>query len=607
MTYQTSRNFDSITPTPTSKYWQEEREKAKEIFSSFKNKRENRDDYLTDAKVLREALDEYEKIQDWSRWNWFWNDFWVIWAESFYYRLRTTVDSEDSQMRAKSNQADEFAIHLQNEILFFELKLARISENKQLEFLSEPILEPYHHYLEKQFKSSKYLLTPEWEKIVNLMSKTSYENWESMTMKFLAESWREINLPTWNKYASLEELLTYASDNNKTIREQAIKWINEIHLEARKMAENEMNSMLEYKKTIDDLRWFSSAEEFLIVRDDTSLKTLHTLIESVKDNYDFSRDFYKFKADLFWVKSLSYSERSIEYGSINKRYSFDEAVGLVQKTLWKWDQELLDIFNESLEQWKIDAYPRKWKQWWWFCTDSSKWMPVYILINYTNKLLDVSTLIHESWHYASTVLQQMNQNALNFWGGLLISETPSTFYECLLEEALEWTLNDEELLLYRLNVLENMIGAVSRQAAEYRFEQDLHKLFREKWYLWADEIGELFISHMKDYTWDWIHYDEFDKNRWISWHHSRLFFYVYSYVCWYLSSEMMVRKLKNWSLTIDQVKKFFAAWTSKSPEEIFLDIWIDVTTREFRDEAMAEFKNYLAETIQLAKRLWKIQ
>jgi oligoendopeptidase F len=50
----------------------------------------------------------------------------------------------------------------------------------------------------------------------------------------------------------------------------------------------------------------------------------------------------------------------------------------------------------------------------------------------------------------------------------------------LLEEALEGTLSDEELLIYRLNVLENVIAAVPRQTAEYRFEQDLHKLFREK-------------------------------------------------------------------------------------------------------------------------------
>ena len=64
-------------------------------------------------------------------------------------------------MRAKSNQADDFAIKLQNEILFFELKLARISPEKRSEFLSNPLLAPYHHFLEKQFVSSKYLISSE--------------------------------------------------------------------------------------------------------------------------------------------------------------------------------------------------------------------------------------------------------------------------------------------------------------------------------------------------------------------------------------------------------------------------------------------------------------
>ena len=62
MTYQTSRNFDHLTTTPIPEYWAEQRQKAEEIFSSFKNKRENREDYLSDPKVLKEVLDEYEKM-----------------------------------------------------------------------------------------------------------------------------------------------------------------------------------------------------------------------------------------------------------------------------------------------------------------------------------------------------------------------------------------------------------------------------------------------------------------------------------------------------------------------------------------------------------------
>ena len=119
MTYQTSRNFDHLTTTPTPEYRAQQRQKAEEIFSSFKNKRENREDYLSNSKALKEALDEYERIQDWTRWNGFGGDFGVIGSESFYYRMQTCLHSDDQEIRAKSNQADDFAIKLQNEILFF--------------------------------------------------------------------------------------------------------------------------------------------------------------------------------------------------------------------------------------------------------------------------------------------------------------------------------------------------------------------------------------------------------------------------------------------------------------------------------------------------------
>ena len=441
---------------------------------------------------------------------------------------------------------------------------------------------------------------------MNLFSKTSYENRESMTSKFLSKSQKEIELPSWKKQATLEELLTCTCDKDASVRKQAIQAVNEIHLEAKEMAENEINSILEYKKTVDELRWFSSAEEFVALRDDISLRTIHAMIDCVKNSYDFSRDFYKFKAALFWVKSFSYSEKTLKYGSLDKEYSFDEAINLCQKTLWKWDWELLDIFNKSLEDWKLDVFPHKWKYWWWFCTDSAKWLPVYILINYTKKLEDVSTLIHESGHYACCRLQKKKLNALEFWAPLWFAETPSTFYESLLQDSLQATLTDEELLVFHVQNLDYIVAAVQRQVAEYRFEQDLHKLFREKGYLSADEIGELFILHMKDYTWEWIHYDEYDNNRWISRDHNRKFFYVYSYASGYLISQAMIRKLKEWSLTINQVKSFFAAWDSKSAEEIFMDMWIDITKKEFREESLASLKDYLNETKQLAKKLGKI-
>lgn len=606
MSYSSSWNFNHLTSTPTVEYRKKQREKAEKMFNSFKEKWEGRQDYLTDVHILRQALDEYEEIENWIRWSGSWDDFWVIWSESYYYWLQTCLHSEDQEIRAKANLADEFATKLQNKILFFELSLARITEDKQSEFLSHSLLEPYHHFLEKQFASSKHLLSSEWEKILNLFSKTSYENWESMTSKFLSQSEREIEFSSWKKMVTLEELCTLSCDKDENIRKQAIKWINEIHFDAKELAENEINSILEYKKTVDDLRHFSSADEFVSLRDDISLDTINAMVDSVKDSYDFSREFYKFKASLFGVENFSYSEKTLIYWSVDKECPFDLAVDMVRKTLWNLDEEFLDIFNQSLEEWRIDVYPWKWKRWWAFCSDGSKWLPVYIMLNYTNKLRDASTLIHESWHHACGVMCK-KQNALNYGCILSTAETHSTFFESLLADSLESELQWEELLAYRVANLDDMVATVSRQVAEYRFEQDLHKLFREKWYLSTDEIGKLFIKHMRDYTWEWIRYDEFDENRWISWHHSRMFFYVYSYASGYLAAQAMLKKLKNWELNIDQIKFFYSVWTSMSPEKIFATLWIDITKKEFRDEAMQELKFYLYDTIKLAKELNKIK
>lgn len=606
MNLKTSRNFDLLSSTPTDEYWKKQREKAKEIFVWFRKKREWREDYLSDAKILKEALDEYEKIQDWARWNGFWDDFWILWAESFYFRLKSSLNSEDNEIRAKSNQADEFAVRMQNEIMFFELSLSKISPEKQSEFLSSQILQPYYHFLEKQFTASKYLLSTEWEKIVNLLSKTSYENRELMTEKFLSQYQYNIKIWTEEKKVTLEELYTYSTNKDPEIRKQAIQWINESHVAAKTMAENEMNSILEYKKTIDDLRWFKKAEESMSLRDDISLDTVQTMVDSVKDHYDFSRNFYKFKAKLFWVDIFTYGERCLSYWDLDKRYTFEEAVNIVKEVLWSRDSELLDIFNKSLDEWRIDVFPQRWKRWWAFCTDSSKWLPVYILLNYTNKLRDISTLIHESWHNACNSLQKKNLNALQYGCVISAAETPSTFYESLLADYIEKTLEDEELLVYRMSVLDDMVATVNRQVAEFRYEQELHAKFREKWYLSADEIWNIFVSHMKDYTWEWITYDEYDANRRIWRSHTRMFFYVYSYASGYLISQAMLSKLKKWTLTIEDVKKFFWSWWSKSPEWVFKDLWIDITSKEFRDEAMEYLNQYLQDTIVLAKKLWKL-
>ena len=125
----------------------------------FVKKWENRDDYLKDPKVLKQALDEYDGLD---------TNFGDTGAVFYYYWLRSHQDQENTEIKAKYNKAEELSIKLANDIQFFTYRIAKIPESEQAVFLEAPELADYRHFLELEFRSAKYLLSEPEEKILNL-------------------------------------------------------------------------------------------------------------------------------------------------------------------------------------------------------------------------------------------------------------------------------------------------------------------------------------------------------------------------------------------------------------------------------------------------------
>jgi oligoendopeptidase F len=109
------------------------------------------------------------------------------------------------------------------------------------------------------------------------------------------------------------------------------------------------------------------------------------------------------------------------------------------------------------------------------------------MLNHTNKIRDVSTLIHEFGHGINAVLNQ-KQNALNYGAIVSTAEVASTFFENVLIRKLQGNLKGEELLAYRMSVLDTMVQTVHRQVACFKFEQALHQNFRQQGYLSSSQL-----------------------------------------------------------------------------------------------------------------------
>jgi oligoendopeptidase F len=565
----------------------------------FINAWKNRKDYLKDPGVLRQAVDGYEA---WRR------DFSSDGDEGYYFWLRTTQDQNDPKLKAKFNMIEHFSKKIENDIQFFSLRIAKIPVSQQRRFLEYKGLKDYRHYLERLFAESKHLLSEPEEKIMNLKSSTSYFNWVKMTSSFLAKEERKVLLEDGQREIKPFPVIASLMNNKKKqVRDTAARSFNDILKKNADVAEEEINAVLAHKKTDDEIRRMQRPDIARHISDDIDTEIVDALINAISGRFDIPAEYYALKARLLKVKKLKYHERNVEYGNINRKYTYHDSIKLIRKVLKNLDGKFSLIFDKFLTNGQFDVFPRKGKVSGAFCAHQLVSQPTYILLNHTDRLNDVLTLAHELGHGINNELIREKQNALNFGTPTSTAEVASTFMEDFVLQEMLKHADDELRLSIMMMKLNDDISTIFRQAACYRFEQALHHDFRQKGYLSKEEIGRLFQEHMSAYMGNSVEQSPGSENWWVYWSHIRSFFYVYSYASGLLISKSLQKSVKENPAFIEKVKGFLSAGLSDSPKNIFSNLGIDITDNKFWDKGLGEVSMLLDDTISLAQRLGKIR
>src|SRR3989339_51697 len=574
---------------------EEEKKLIEQEAYGFINKWKDRDDYLQEPSILKEALDESEKMS---------RNYGDV---GFYFWLRTSQDQNNPELKAKENKLHDFYQKIANDMRFFGMRVAKIPESEQGKFLEYEGLNEYKHYLETSFTEAKYLLSEKEENILSLESKAGFSNWVDMVESFLSKEEGEIiSENSEREIKPLAEIMSLLSSQSKETRDSASEVLNKILKKHSDVAEHEINSILHSKKVDDDLRGIERPDLERHISDDIDSEVVDALIDSVSSRFDTAKKFYQLKAKLMGVDKLKYHERNVPYGNIDKKYSYEDASNLVLKVFKKLDKQFFDIYDGFIKKSQIDVYPRKNKRDGAFCAGNLITQPTYILLNHADKLHDVLTIAHEAGHGINSELMKEKQNALNFGTPMATAEVASTFMEdFVLEDILEGA-DDELRLAIMVDKLNGDISTIFRQIACYQFEQELHKDFREKGYLSKEDIGKIFQKNMSAYMGDFVEQSEGSENWWIYWGHIRSFFYVYSYASGLLISKSMQNSVKEDPKFIEEVKEFLSAGLSDSPKNIFKKLGIDITDKIFWKKGLDEVDALLNETETLAKKLGKI-
>lgn len=596
---QTEWNFDLLFKDKSQKGIDENLKETEKACSTFVKKWKARDDYLHKPEVMTEAIRDYEKLC---------RNYGTDGNAGYYVWLRSAQDQEDPEVKAQFNKVSEKSVKLLNDIQFFPIKIAKIPENEQNQFLEHEGLKEFKHFLERSFAEAKYVLSEPEEKILNIKSQFAHTNWTKMVSELLSKQEREVlDEDGEKKLLSYSQISSLLSSKKKETRDSAAKAINEILEKYAEIAEAEMNSILGNKKATDELRGFTRADQSRHLSDDIDTEVVDALIDSVSGRYDISSRYYELKAKMMGVDKLAYHERNVEYGNVEKKYSFEEGAELVYKVVNDLDSRFGEIFADFLEKGLIDVYPRKGKRDGAFCAGNLISQPTYTLLNHSDKLNDVLTIAHELGHGINNELMKERVNSLNFGTPLATAEVASTFMEDFVLQELLADADDESRLNILMTKLNDDISSITRQVAGYKFELDLHGEFAEKGFVSKEEIGKIFEKNMSAYMGNSVSYDPGSQNWWIYWSHFRSFFYVYSYASGLLISKSLQNSVKQDPKFIENVKEFLSAGTSDSPKNIFAKMNIDIADKTFWDKGMDEVESLLSECESLAKKLGKIK
>ena len=149
----------------------------------FINKWKDRGDYLSSPKALQEALGDYE------RWL---NKGGILGEIGYYFSLRGAQEENNPKLKARSNQLTDFATKIENDGLFFHLRLAKIPLARQQAFLKNKALARWRHHLKRIFEDGHHLLSESEEKIMNLKAPLVHGKWVELTSAQLAQEKRTV-------------------------------------------------------------------------------------------------------------------------------------------------------------------------------------------------------------------------------------------------------------------------------------------------------------------------------------------------------------------------------------------------------------------------------
>ncbi|MGZ4107305.1 MAG: oligoendopeptidase F [Tumebacillaceae bacterium] len=517
-----------------------------------------------------------------------------------YANMRYHQDTANATYQGMSDRASVLANNAFGATSFMNPELLALPEAQLEQFMNEnEELRLYKIAIDRLLRDKDHVLSPAEEELLARMgdlaqsSSTVFSMLTNadMTFESVEDSEGNVHEVTEGMYYSLLQ------SKDRVLRERAFKRIMGTYGNYRNTLGATYGANVKKGVFYAQARKYNSVLEMSLHPDNVPVDVYNNLIQTVRDNFGTMHRYVELRKKVLGVDELHYYDLFTSIvDTVEVPMTYETGKQLALESLAPLGEEYVQTLQRSFDERWIDVYPNVGKR-----TGAYSWgtytsLP-YVLLNYTDRLDDVFTLVHELGHAMHSYFTRKTQPYPYGNYTIFVAEVASTLNENLLLEKLLKDTTDKKQRMYLLNhSLDQFRSTMYRQTMFAEFEKAAHGMAEEGQPLTADHLSEVYNKLNRDYYGPTLVIDEELNNEWSRIPHFYNAFYVYKYATGFAAATTLARQIINEGQpAIDRYLDFLRSGSIKDPIDLLKGAGVDMSSPQPIHDALQVFKERLDE------------
>lgn len=515
-----------------------------------------------------------------------------------YAHLKQDQDTSNDKYTGFESRAHQLIIKISSAWSFLVPEILQIDEDKLQSFINENNdLKRYEFDLKLINEKRPHILDAEQERLLteaqDALSTPSnvYGMFSNADLEF-----EDAVDKNGEKHPLTQgTFIKYLESDDRVLRQSAY---NNLY-KAYGAYNNTLGSTLagEVKKNVFNARThnYKTARERALSNNHIPEEVYDNLVKTVHKYLPLLHRYTKLRKELLDVDELKmYDLYTPMVKDVKFEMPYEEAKEWMLKALEPMGETYLDVVKEGLNNRWVDVYENKGKRSGGYSSGAHLTNP-FILLNWSDTVSDLYTLIHEFGHSAHSYFSRKYQPSNSSDYSIFVAEVASTCNEALLSDYMDKHLDDERRLLLLNQELERFRATLFRQTMFAEFEHKIHQIEEAGEPLTATRMNEEYAKLNQQYFGDVVETDDNISKEWSRIPHFYMNYYVYQYATGYSAAQSLSHQiLTEGKPAVDRyINEFLKKGSSNYPIEILKNAGVDMTSPEPIEQACEVFEQKL--------------